>query len=127
MQTIFNSHCAPLLFGKISNKLRLQFNAKHSSTTKLQLSSVTSIKILNIFLFLKDIDNGDASVSVSKPIIIDSVVSNANFFFNATPEPTIQQVSLWPWDTSGDPFSPPVPPLEPNVCFLLAFSRFLGF
>ena len=31
------------LFGKISNKLRLQFNTKQSSSTKLQLSSVTYI------------------------------------------------------------------------------------
>ena len=39
--TIFNSHCAFLLFGKTSNELRLQFNAKQSSSTKLHFLSVT--------------------------------------------------------------------------------------
>ena len=52
IQTIFNSHRASLLFGKISNKLRLQFNAKQSSTTKLQLSSVTYMRIGNTRLLI---------------------------------------------------------------------------
>ena len=43
IQTIFNSQCAFLLFGKTNNELRLQFNAKQSSTTKLPFLSLTYI------------------------------------------------------------------------------------
>ena len=50
----FNSQCAFLLFGKTSNELRLQFNAKQSSTTKLQFLSVTYIhERTNVLLSLK--------------------------------------------------------------------------
>ena len=52
IQTIFNSQCAFLLFGKTSNELRLQFNAKQSSITKLQFLSVTYIIIDLTILFV---------------------------------------------------------------------------
>ena len=45
IQTIFNSHCVFLLFGKTSNEFRLQFNVRQSSTTKLLLQSVTPISL----------------------------------------------------------------------------------
>ena len=51
IQTIFNSQCVFLLFGKTSNEFRLQFNVKQSSTTKLLLLSVPFMQckvILNI-------------------------------------------------------------------------------
>ena len=54
-------------------------------------------------VFLKEIGDGGDSTNVRKPIIIDNVVSNADFFFNTTTttletnqasdERSIQQVS----------------------------------
>ena len=51
IQTFFNSHHAFLLFGTTNNELRLQFNAKQSSTRKLQFLSITEIFRQSVFSF----------------------------------------------------------------------------
>ena len=47
----FNSQCAFLLFGKTSNELGLQFNAKQSSTMKLQFLSVTCMFSFQVMIW----------------------------------------------------------------------------